>query len=73
MISARLQYYKNMWAEVDVNMDHKLSLDEINILVNKMNIDRDAGEISRLFNKHDTDRSKHLEFNEFVKMMDELH
>ena len=36
---ARIQYYKNLWIEVDVNMDRKLDANEIKKLLKKLNFD----------------------------------
>ena len=70
LVTARLQFYKNIWAEVDDNIDRKLDIDEIGLLLNKMNIEIKDNYLKELFNKFDTNKNGSIDFEEFVKMMD---
>lgn len=69
-MSSRLQYYKNIWAEVDSNLDRKLEYKEIMVLVNKLNIDIKGEYLKEKFDAFDKDKNESLDFEEFQAMMD---
>ena len=69
-MSSRLQYYKNIWAEVDSNLDRKLEYKEIMVLVNKLNIDIKGEYLKEKFDAFDKDKNGSLDFEEFQAMMD---
>lgn len=69
-MSSRLQFYKNIWAEVDSNLDRKLEYKEIMVLVNKLNIDIKGEYLKEKFDAFDKDKNGSLDFEEFQAMMD---
>ena len=69
---ARHQFYLNLWAEVDLNLDKRLDEGEIKILLNKMNIDMTNDYFKILFDKYDEDKNGVIDLQEFVKMMDSM-
>ncbi|CDW90514.1 1-phosphatidylinositol-bisphosphate phosphodiesterase eta-2 [Stylonychia lemnae] len=73
LVSARLQYYQNIWAEVDLDMNKRLDLNEIKLLLNKLNISVKEDYLFQFVQKYDKDRSCALEFEEFYTMMDDIH
>ena len=72
LVKAKMQYYKNEWATVDTNMDKKLDLSEIKLLLRRLNIEVNDDYLKEIFDKHDDDKNGTIEFEEFIKMMDSM-
>ena len=64
-----MQYYKNLWVEVDKNMDKKLDSKEIRKLLENMNFELNEDYFKMLFAKFDKDKSGCIEFEEFIELM----
>jgi len=73
LISARIQYYKNVWAEIDKNMDHKVDFQELEFLMNRINLDIKRDLLRQVFVKFDSNKNGSMDFNEFKDMMDYIH
>lgn len=67
-----MQYYKNLWIEVDKNMDRKLDPKEIKTLLKKMNYEVSDDYFKQLFDQFDVDRNNSIEFEEFIEMMNHI-
>lgn len=67
-----MQYYKNLWIEVDVNMDRTLDLSEIKQLLKKMNYEVRDDYLKSIFNLFDEDHSGKIEFDEFINLMNSM-
>jgi Ca2+-binding EF-hand superfamily protein len=67
-----VQQYKNLWIEVDENMNKRLDFDEIKQLIEKLNIDVDDSYLKALIVKHDASKTSDLDFPEFMSLMDDI-
>jgi len=70
MKERRMQQFRNMWVEVDSNMDKKLDFLEVKDLICKLNIDLTDTYLKELINKYDENQNGALDFDEFYEMME---
>ena len=61
------------WMYADENNDNKLSLQEVQKLFKKLNIQINSSYLKRNYERFDTDKSGTIEFNEFIEMFKEMH
>ena len=57
---------------MDVNNDRRLDLNEINVLINRLNLNVKKDSVKKLFHELDNDNSGFLEFNEFLQLLQSI-
>lgn len=53
-------------------MNKRLDLEEIKLMIEKLNIDVDETYLKKLIEKHDASRTTDLDFPEFMSLMDDI-
>ena len=66
------RFAQNIFLEVDVNNDRRLDLNEINVLINRLNLNVKKDSVKKLFHELDNDNSGFLEFNEFLQLLQSI-
>jgi Ca2+-binding EF-hand superfamily protein len=62
IIQSKEALLNSLWAEFDLNGDHKLDRNEISLLFQKINYNCDASSFEEKFKQYDLDKSGFLDF-----------